>query len=140
MNWENILKYILTLAIMNKRLQLQYNMYQKSVLDLLKGQQIICIYGASNDKDITSCLQLLKSHCHQVYMVQAKNNRAFQIKQLLGFDDIKVLYDGDISKTTLDVVNKVCQIDQTILVIGSFYIMDEVRMVLKICQSECDFK
>ncbi|CAD8148520.1 unnamed protein product [Paramecium octaurelia] len=112
----------------------------KSVLDLLKDQQIICIYGASNDKDITSCLQLLKSHCHQVYMVQAKTNRAFQIKQLLGFDDIKVLYDGDISKTTLNIVNKVCQIDQAILVIGSFYIMDEVRMVLKICQSECDFK
>ncbi|CAD8154815.1 unnamed protein product [Paramecium pentaurelia] len=112
----------------------------KSVLDLLKDQKIICIYGASNDKDITSCLQLLKQNCHQVYMVQAKNNRAYQIKQLLGSDEIKILYDGDISKTTLEIVNKVCQIDQVILVIGSFYIMDEVRMILKICQTQCDFK
>ena len=109
------------------------------------GKKIRVIFGSSGNKDTYSCLQSLKDYAHKIHVVQAKHSRAKNIQQLVeqieevkaelidekgkeAFEDI--INDGDITSTIDDALFKVKE-DEVLVVLGSFYIMAEVREYLK---------
>jgi len=121
---------------------------EKCMLTLMQkhqGKKLRVIFGSSGHKDTYGCLQVLKDYASKIHIVQAKHSRAKNIQELLeqveqvkaelieekgkeAFED--VINDGDITSTIDDALFKVKE-DEVIVILGSFYIMAEVRQYLK---------
>lgn len=103
------------------------------------------IYGTSAEKDAYDTLQVLKNYASKIHLVQAKHPRAMKIENLIqtveevkfGLLDEsanklfeKVIEDGDICKTINHILNLPNSQDEITIILGSFYLMAEVRECL----------
>lgn len=116
-----------------------------SLMQRHPGKNIRAIYGSSGHKDTYGCLQALKDYAYKIHIVQAKHSRAKNIEEMKEqVEEVKaelieekgketfeeVINGGDIASTIDSVLEKAKE-DELIVVLGSFYIMAEVRQYFK---------
>ncbi len=100
----------------------------KEIMEI-KKQKTIIIFGAMKDKDFKKIKPLLKKSANKLILKKKKTSRAAdpkKIKKTIGF--------GEITQSVEEAVKKAFKIvkkNQTILVIGSFYIVGEALKTLK---------
>jgi len=121
---------------------------EKCMLSLMQrhpGKNFRVIYGSSGHKDTYGCLQALKDYAYKIHVVQAKHSRAKNIGEMLEqVEEVKaelieekgketfeeVVNGGDIASTIDNALEKAKE-DEVVVVLGSFYIMAEVRQHFK---------
>ncbi|KAM3140503.1 hypothetical protein pb186bvf_007315 [Paramecium bursaria] len=97
---------------------------EQVVLYFQKEQPPIVIYGTSSQKDSEASLKVLKDNSKAIFLVQANHFRAKKIQNLENLGEI--IQEGNIYSTIMHVIKQAKDGD-SILIIGSFYIMREAR-------------
>jgi len=105
------------------------------------------IYGTSAEKDDYDSIQVLKDYASKIHLVQAKHSRAMNIEKLVQCSEqVKfeltdessnslfenVIDSGDIKKTLSFALEQslASKENEVIVIVGSFYLMAEVRQSL----------
>ena len=100
--------------------------------NIQKSGKLHVVCGFSSEKDIANCLKSIPSNS-KVYPVCAPHERAANLNNIAASMpktlESEVLFNGDIKKTTSEILN-VMKDDDVLLVCGSFYILKDVRLVL----------
>lgn len=100
------------------------------------------VLGLSSNKDIRSCLEVIKGHGRHFHLVEANSSRAVsrhvlsECLQSLGVSKNQI----SLSRSSADTITFLMQNgeDETVVVCGTFFIMNEVRIALGLidCQDE----
>ena len=108
----------------------------KHCLENIKGydkNSLIIVYGTSKLKDSAECLIVFSNYSDEIHIVQANNPRAKEIKHIHD-DSMKVNIpvnfhaNGNICGTLDNILKSDRNLsDKTVLICGSFFIMQEVR-------------
>lgn len=108
------------------------------------GHNIRVVYGSSGHKDSYACFQVMKDYVYKIHVMQAKHTRAKKLDELLeNVDQVKsevtegsskeifeeIKNNGDITSTLNYAFEQSAKAEnpEVIVVLGSFYIMPEVR-------------
>ncbi len=110
------------------------NKYQNIPIDV--------VFGTSSEKKSREILKILNENCEKIYCVQGRNPRIKQIKIIQEEADkenisVEVISNGNINQTLRYYFRNPTE-NRILLVCGSFFIMDEVRIFFKF-EDERDF-
>lgn len=94
---------------------------------------LIVVYGTSKLKDSAETLRALNRHSNEVHLIQANNPRAKDVSLIVADGNkvgvgVNVYMNGNIECTLDRLFNSDKDLkDKTVLICGSFFIMEEVR-------------
>jgi len=85
------------------------------------------IFGLSKNKDVETCVSILKKHATHFHLVTAKNGRGMLAAEIQEryFDETTPLYSS-----VADAIDKALSFDEVIVICGTFFIMAEARNAL----------
>lgn len=98
------------------------------------------IFGISKNKNVLSCLKILREHSSHFYPVEAENGRGIPVKDLfshltfLGVPEHLITMMPTISHAIEHALNSTSANQEIILICGSFFIMSEARKILGIIE------
>jgi len=116
------------------------NQLFKALKKRFPGKEFCVVFGISKNKDIASCLEILKINASRFYFVEAKNERSCNVEELSYLlQDIGVvkerIFTCDSIAKGIDLALQFCSLSNQILVVcGSFFIMAEARKALGIVE------
>jgi dihydrofolate synthase/folylpolyglutamate synthase len=97
---------------------------------LIYGEKpITVVCGFSEDKDVGSCMRLLKEHVNAIFCLQADSPRAIAAKELAQLAQSDFFYE-EISEGIEAACHYAKKNEQIVLICGSFFIMREVKIKL----------
>ena len=96
--------------------------------------KIHVVTGFSHEKDIGSCLKLIRGSEFELYLVSAPHERAAKVSCMKQFAidsgvNSTVIADGDIQSTVREIMVSMAEND-ILLLCGSFYILKDARIAL----------
>jgi dihydrofolate synthase/folylpolyglutamate synthase len=100
------------------------------------------IFGLSKTKDVTNCLEILKTHGKFFHVVEAKNGRGIpsrELKEIMlqkGFNKKLIVPTISIQESVSKAL-ATSTLDEVIVVCGTFFVMSEARKALGI-NEPCD--
>jgi dihydrofolate synthase/folylpolyglutamate synthase len=94
-----------------------------------KNVPLRVIFGLSQNKDIDSCLSILKNEGEYFHLVSAKNGRGLRVEELTK----RFLTDKPVfsHETVADAINKSLEFNDITIICGTFFIMADARAALK---------
>jgi dihydrofolate synthase/folylpolyglutamate synthase len=99
-------------------------------------QPMQLIFGISSNKDVLGCLTSLPKRVKKIYLVSASNGRGLPVEELYQ----KALEANiDPQKLVKASVEDALKTDDLIVVCGTFFIMNDVRQALGICDPQDPF-
>jgi dihydrofolate synthase / folylpolyglutamate synthase len=100
------------------------------------NQSLRVVCGLSKNKDIPSCLQILKKNADHFHLVEASNGRgqsAEILSHLLkeyGVDPSRIFLQPSIEESVKVALNKAAMNQQILIICGTFFIMSSTRAAL----------
>jgi len=92
------------------------------------------VFGLSKTKDIHGCLQVIKKHVTEFYLVEATNGRGVPVNELkrimldMGVSEEKIHIESSIATS----IQQALAGNHAVLITGTFFIMSEARAALRI--------
>lgn len=108
----------------------------KALKKLYPGVSFSIICGFSQDKDLTSCLEIIAKAASSIYLTQAENSRAAEadtLKKILlqdSFPEEQIRIEKNVPSAVIQALREAKNTGHLLVICGSFFIMEAARRVL----------